>query len=124
MILTLTSIIIAAGCYAVSQSVIHGKFNLYGGSFWGNEGWRKYANPIDAPKDNWYYRYFKIGYKERFPLSATLLVFVTDAYHLFQMIFKIFLCLAFVQHIGWIWSGVLWIVFGVAFTLVYKYSQK
>lgn len=41
MILTYLFIILAAACYAVSQSVIHGKFNLYGGTFWDASGWKR-----------------------------------------------------------------------------------
>lgn len=43
---------------------------------------------VTAPK-NWYYRFFKIKYKERFPLSATLLAFTTDAFHMGQMLMNV-----------------------------------
>jgi len=35
---------------------------------------------LPAPK-TWYYKLFDLKYQERFPLSATLFVFVTDAFH-------------------------------------------
>lgn len=132
MILELLAFILAASCYAVSQAVVHGKFNLYGGEFWNDMGFlRKYNRKGDpynygliyAP-NTWYYRWFKIKYKERFPGSATIFVFVTDAYHLFQALFKIFLCLSFAPQIGLIWAGILWVVFGIVFTITYRYVQK
>lgn len=65
--------------------------------FWGQESWRrKYKGLGYFPEypTNFYYRFFKIKYKERFPLSATLLVFVTDGAHLMQFIYVNGLCLA------------------------------
>lgn len=60
-------------------------------SFWGKDSWRlKYKfSPLDfilmepAPK-TWYYRIFDIAYKERFPGSATIFVWLTDGFHLMQ----------------------------------------
>lgn len=57
--------------------------------FFGEKSWEnKYAKDgygflIEAP-DNWYYKRFNIKFMEKFPFSATLLVFLTDGFHLFQ----------------------------------------
>ena len=52
----------------------------------GTDHWkRKYKRAsggqlVPAP-NTWYYRFFNLKYKERFPLSATLLVFIVDKWH-------------------------------------------
>lgn len=38
---------------------------------------------IPAP-GGWYYKLFKLKYKERFPLSATALVWLTDRWHMWK----------------------------------------
>jgi len=97
--MTLTSFIflsIAAACWAVCSHYTFQNRSKYKFGFWGEESYkRKYARStagdskvywlIAAPA-NWYYRIFKIKYKERFPLSATVFVFLTDGYHLTQWI--------------------------------------
>lgn len=129
MILELLAFILAVICYTVSQSILHGKFNLYGGEFWSQDGWkRKYLREeghlLQPRKPNWYYRTFNIKYSERFPGSATIFSFVTDAYHLSQWAFKIFICLTLAPQIGLIWAGVLWLTWGIVFSVVYKYVQR
>lgn len=63
------------------------------GPFWAADSWkRKYKRYDDdrtfRPAPNtWYYRVLDIKYKERFPLSASLLAWATDGYHLTQMVF-------------------------------------
>lgn len=86
---------------SISELALHGKLRwsegIYG--FWDEDGWRR-KYKIEWTKDdlggwqyrmykapsNWYYRTFKLAYKERFPLSATFLVAFTDGYHLCQSI--------------------------------------
>lgn len=47
-----------------------------------SEHWaNKYAQPLEEAPDTWYYRTFDLKYKEAFPLSATLLVSLTDKWH-------------------------------------------
>jgi hypothetical protein len=46
--------------------------------------------PMPAP-DNWYYRRFRIPYRERFPGSATIFSCLTDGFHAAQWCFS--LCL-------------------------------
>ncbi len=58
-------------------------------SFWGSECWKRKYKSIDGvlqPRPNTlYYRVFKdVKYKEKFHLSATALVFITDGPHLCQ----------------------------------------
>lgn len=60
-------------------------------SFFGSESWkRKYkirtGALLKSDPDHWYYSFFNIKYKERFPGSATIFVFLTDAPHFFQFI--------------------------------------
>jgi hypothetical protein len=60
--------------------------------FWGKESWlRKYKlDHLDRPtlaKKTWYTKLFPaVKYKEKFPLSATLFVFLSDGFHLCQFI--------------------------------------
>jgi hypothetical protein len=85
---------LAVALYAISQLQMHGKlrWSKKEDDYWGRDsGRRKYAteHPIQVlvPAPNkLYYRIFKIRYKEKFPLSATALSFLTDGYHLFQFI--------------------------------------
>lgn len=55
----------------------------------------KYAKDGDGNKtaapDNWYYRFYKLKYKEAFPLSATLLVSLTDPWHRDKALSMLFL---------------------------------
>lgn len=65
-------------------------------SFWGTDSWvRKYKHGGGSPINtfiqpspgNWYYKFFKIPYREAFPGSATIFVMFTDGYHLCQWFF-------------------------------------
>lgn len=127
IVAAILSLAVAMYCYAISQLQQHGKLK-FEGSFWNEDSWvRKYKwraaskdplgydiipMPEKAP-DNWYYRFLEIKYKERFPLSATLLVFTTDGYHLFQALFFSFLSLSFALAIGFNWWLFLGIFIGV-----------
>lgn len=59
--------------------------------FFGRDSWkRKYKldhldNPVNS-ENTFYTKLFNLKYKERFPLSATLLVFLTDGFHFFQFL--------------------------------------
>ena len=53
--------------------------------FWNpEESWQnKWAQPFPQPYEpKWYYFGFPPPYKERFPYSSTIFVFLTDAWHL------------------------------------------
>ena len=42
---------------------------------------------MSQPKYNWYTKLFNLQNRERFPLSATVLVFLTDGFHFVQFLF-------------------------------------
>lgn len=118
-LLTIILLVIAFMAYAVKELQQFGKLNWFG--FWGKVSWaRKYKRILDTKQatifvpapNNWYYRLFKIRYKERFPLSATALVFLTDGFHLMQTIF--FACLVAAMAINpmsaWTTAGVCYFV--------------
>lgn len=133
---TLLSILAAVFCYTVSQLHMHkkGKWIKKGHGFFGeNSDLAKYHNQhadktkfqVAIPLNNlWYYDFFRVKYREAFPLSATMLSFVTDFYHLSQAGFKIFLALSFVPLVGWIWAGVIWVCWGIFFTIFYKILSR
>lgn len=133
----LTSIalfIFAVIAYAIKELYSHSKLNWGKHTdFWGNNSWmRKYNFKgdmyHDLPPDNWYYRFFKIKYKERFPGSATIFVTFTDGFHLCQMLFKVFLIASLVSYKEmvnpWVDGGIYFVIWGVVFTLVYKDLSK
>lgn len=139
--ITLVFLVLAVLCFTVSQLHIHKKgrwidsAGMY--SFFGAASYRrKYKSkmihdsvigsepfPVKAPQ-TWYYKFFKIPYREAFPLSATLLVNFTDLYHLSQMFFKLFLALSFAPLTGWIWAGVIWVLWGISFTIFYRLLSR
>lgn len=137
---------LAAVCYAVKTYLtFHNtdkrqadKYN-----FWGTESWnRKYkkANIIGQPlisynkyaaPDNLYYSFFDIKYREKFPWSATALVFVTDGYHLVQWFMIKFIILAMTVSYGtygfsfdWIEALLLWGAWTFVFSVVYARMKK
>ena len=136
-------VILAATCYAFNTHwYFHGwKSQREKFSFWGEESWvRKYkrANKfvdeyhrIIAP-DNWYYNLLKIKYKEKFPLSATVLVFLTDGFHLVQWLMIKFLILAMTIHwvdgrgFVWMWGNAicLYALWLFGFNVVYTRLKK
>lgn len=109
--------VLAVIAYTISQLIMHSKIR-FKGNYWSNDGRSKYKKGLPPAPDNWYYRFFKIKYKERFPGSATLFVSLTDGYHSSQMLFKGFLALTFGGfHFVTI---VIFVMFGIIFTLTYK----
>lgn len=122
---------LAAICWAIlSHYNFHNATkNPY--SFWGTKSWvRKYKKNQQIedgylfilPPDNWYYKIFRIDYKERFPGSATVFVFVTDGYHLVQWFMIKFIVLAITLNVKefFILYG-LWLLF---FNLIYTGLKK
>lgn len=127
------TLIIAVGCMAIAWLANHGKLkwsdaNKQISSFWGSQSWRrKYKmddeyNFFPAPT-TYYYKLFNLKYKERFPLSATFLVFTTDGMHLMQFCYHIFLALSL-----WLFSGVsfwwFWPLIVVAHAAFYRLFSK
>jgi hypothetical protein len=139
MIIQITAFIIAVIAYTISQLQQHGKLKWSKAlsDYWSNgSGIRKYktlkegddvsllyrAVGLYPPPDNWYYNFFKISHKERFPGSATIFVSFTDGYHLMQMFFKAFLSIA-IAGISW-WAVAWFVAWSCIFTVVYKYLSK
>lgn len=104
-------IVMSTMCYAINQLWYEDKLRWItnGDGFWGKDSWvRKYKckytllktgsfiREFDKAPNTWYYRFFKIKYKERFPFSATFLVMFTDGMHLTQHFYFIFLVLSMV----------------------------
>lgn len=87
---------------------------------------RKYKDPLQPAKRNWYTQLFKLKYKERFWLSASFLVAFTDRYHRYQMFFKILICAAIVTYRPLSWTD--WLIYfaawGVVFTFVFRGENK
>lgn len=134
LISSLISLALAVSCRAITELALHGKLRWSGKhtSFWGNNSWmRKYNFKgdmyNDLPPNNWYYRFFNIDYKERFPLSATLLVFVTDGMHLCQALFFLLLSLSFsiaLELQNWKQYLLVYIGIHVAHFVTYRVLQK
>lgn len=114
MIISLLLFIVSVFFYALSQNRV----------FKESYDWeRKYKKPFEPAPVNWYYKLTGLKYKERFPLSGSLLVAFTDKYHAYQLGFKAFLCASIVFYRPWLnyWDAVIYFVFwGVVFTLVFR----
>lgn len=128
--------IFAVIVYSIQELHAHGKLKWMGEeeSFWGEHSdRRKYrqTNPegwvIDAP-DTWYYRFFKLKYKEAFPGSATIFVIFTDGYHLMQFLFKLFLIASLVTYKEmvnpWVDGLIYFWIWQLVFNVVYKELSK
>lgn len=93
-------------------------------TFENSEGWKnKYKQPMSPAPKNWYYRFFKLKYREKFPLSGSLLVSLTDKYHFYQLIFKLLLCTSIVLYrpVLGLWDAMIYFVlWGMTFTLSYR----
>jgi len=96
LIATILILIIAAGLFngAADRELFHRGYCT------SDQSYNKYADPLEAAPDTWYYRSFGLKYKEAFPLSATLLVSWTDAWHRYKALSMAFLRMALVIPIG------------------------
>jgi len=132
--MTILFFLLGIACLAVRESLqpfrhdktLWSKLELT--HFFGLHSWaRKYYTFLwdnAVAPDNWYYRFFKIKHKERFPLSATALVFLTDGFHLMQWLAINFFTLSIAFALGdvlitFIWlrltaALVWWFIFEVA----------
>lgn len=113
---------LAAFFYSVSQSITFGKFRLKS-NFW--QSWdRKYKKPKEPAPTSWYYKLAVLKYKERFPGSGTVFVSLTDGYHFSQLLFKLSVVAAVVSNRPWLgwWDALIYlIIWGVVFTLSYRW---
>ncbi len=132
------------------QNKLSGKYTKDQWGFWGkNSWWRKYkfmlymdhknewaamgeGLPMNIGKDiisrmrRWYHKTFEVKYKEKFPFSATALVFLTDGMHLTQFIMIKLFCAAVAFAVSETWWVILLTFVGVrllwlaVFNLWYK----
>lgn len=81
-----------------NESIFSGR--VQPSSFWGSKSWeRKWRFKLkpNLNVDSFWYRYhrwFNLEYPEKFPLSATALVFLTDGFHLCNWLMRTFITLA------------------------------
>ena len=111
IIASLISLTVSLYCYAISQLQQHNKLKWQSKDpegFWGRLSNRR--------------KYNKQATGERFFLSTTLLVFLTDGYHFMQFWFFNFLALSVTFALGFNW----WILLGlmVGIRLVHWAARK
>lgn len=99
--------------------------------FWNPlESWKfKWASPFPQPvEDKWYYFGFLPRYKERFPYSSTVFVFLTDAWHLFKALMLGCIMLAVVNYSVLITPFIdfilLYVTFTFTFTIFFDYVLR
>ena len=99
--------------------------------FWNPlESWKfKWASPFPQPvEDKWYYFGFLPRYKERFPYSSTVFVFLTDAWHLFKALMLGCIMLAVVNYSVVITPFIdfilLYVTFTFTFTMFFDYVLR
>lgn len=98
-----------------------------------NSTWEnKYEQPVQVYFNHWYYfGLYKPKYKEKFPYSSTLLVWITDRWHFAQRLFLtsiyyvISICFCKAWALNWVYLHgialiVLPIILGVSFEILYK----
>lgn len=125
IVISIILIIIAGFAEAIMDTLAHhfesSVFSKLNPQFW---------NPIVSGANKW-----KDGKREngeKFFLSSTLLVGVTEAWHLFKMI-RTLLLFSSASLIGYALTGNIWVpisimslrvVYGIIFTIGYKYLKK
>ena len=128
LLLTLGLLALAAAAYAVQSHYTHHNEVKDPTSFFGQQSWvRKYKQNLDgtlikAPENNWYYKLFKLQYREKFLFSTSLFVWVTDYWHFCQFIWVNSLFLLY-SHTWWGFA-VLWSVWHLTFNIVYLVKNK
>lgn len=96
--------------------------------FWNPQiSWKnKWAQPYPQPPEKkWYYFGFYPRYKERFPYSSTIFVWITDAWHLFKALMLACIMAAIVLYVPVFGATVdffvLYCSFTFTFTVFYDY---
>lgn len=76
--------------------------------------------------DNWYYRFFKIKYQERFPGSATFFITIVDAYHASQALMRILMSLSITLAISapWWTCLLIWAAYATVHWAFYKLLSR
>lgn len=109
---------IAGGLYGIVSAIGFGKNE----NNWEN----KYKQPLQ-PATSLYSRIVGNAYKEKFPFSSSLLVSFTDNFHKWQLSFKVAIVFA-VYFYRPVWGivdpAVMFVIFGVAFSIVFRVAGK
>lgn len=108
--------------------------NLFKKTYWNKDQSWKNKWKLDADgnlmppyKYWWYFGLYKPPYQERFIYSSTVLVFLTDGWHLMQFFFHLCwqLCISFLfGQYWWIALIPIKIVFNVSFQIIYGNWKK
>jgi hypothetical protein len=97
-------------------------FKKFNPLFWNPEiSWKnKWAQPYPQPTENkWYYFGFPPPYKERFPYSSTIFVFLTDAWHLFKFFMLTFIFLGVVLYTPIVSKFADFFIYYIAYTFTF-----
>jgi len=130
MILSMIFLAVAAAAYGITSRIQHGNFKWSRDQYdyWGNNsGRRKYRFPYLPPTNNLYAKLARLSYRESFPLSATVLVSLTDGFHMTQFFVIKFIILAVIFFRGepTIWTFLIaWAVWCVFFNITYVGLKK
>lgn len=112
----------ALAAYSISQLQQHSQLKWMSEDpfgFWGEDSdKRKFARHKDITRtyarkeapNTWYYKFTRGDWKEAFPLSTTLLVWLTDGYHLAQFVFLKFTIAAILTFPEWTWWRVVYLL--------------
>lgn len=110
---------IAGGLYGIVSAIGFGKKE--------NNWQNKYKHPL-RPATSLYSRIVGNAYVEKFPLSSSILVSLTDSFHKWQLLFKVAIVFAayFYRPVwGIVDPAVMFMIFGLCFSVVYRiYSKK
>lgn len=109
---------IAGGLYAMVSAIGFGD---------NNDQWKnKYKQPLE-PAKSLYSRIVGNAYAEKFPLSSSLLVSLTDSFHKWQLLFKVAIVSA-VYFYRPVWGivdpVVMFVTFGLTFSIVFRLARK
>ncbi len=120
----IVSVLLVVGHWLAFISAIYFYAKGQKKAFEDRDSWtNKYKQPLEPAKKGWYKKITGIKYKEKFPLSASVLVALTDDYHRWQFYYKVLLCVWAVTYrplFSW-WDGLIYFVaWGIVFTLAYR----
>ena len=123
---TLFLLMLAGMCNAVMDTLFsHYDISIFKSLnplFWNPEvSWKnKWAQPYPQPaEDKWYYFGFIPPYKERFPYSSTIFVFLTDAWHLFKFFMLTFIFLGVVLYTPMVRQCADFFIYYIAYTFTF-----
>jgi hypothetical protein len=117
------SILLIVGNIVAFISAVHFYAKGQNKAFADRESWtNKYKQPLEPAKRNWYTKLVGIKYKEKFPLSGSILVALTDDYHRWQFYYKVLLCVSIITYrpIFFFDVAIYFLLWGIVFTLTFK----